>query len=77
MPGVTYDTENQTMILSQSWLSTFLRCPALAGHELRGELPQRSTDATELGTAWHDYVEMRGDGYEPDEAAQHAERRIY
>lgn len=73
MPGVTYDTENKTMILSQSWLSTFLRCPSLAGRELRGELADSSTDATELGTAWHNYVEMRGDGTSVEEAAWKAD----
>ena len=56
------------MVLSQSWLSTFLRCPSLAGRELRGELPERNTDATELGSAWHLYAEQRANGYSSSEA---------
>ena len=65
MPGATLDHVSKTFTVSQSWLGTFLRCPSLAGRELRGEVPSSDSDATALGTAWHEYIEDRLLGVRP------------
>lgn len=62
MPGARLDHESRTFTVSQSWLGTFLTCPARAGYELRGEVDSGHTDATLLGSAWHEYIEDRGRG---------------
>ena len=73
MPGATLDQKNKTFTVSQSWLGTYLRCPSLAGRELRDEVPLTETDATALGTAWHLYAELRALGYPEHEALHKAQ----
>lgn len=58
MPGITVDPSTSTIVVSQSWLKTFLVCPERARREVR-ERTSSNSDATARGHAIHRYMESR------------------
>jgi hypothetical protein len=64
VPGASIDALHRRLILSQSWLQDFMRCPERARLEL--VTPSHGyNDATAVGTALHHFMEhrMAGEDY--------------
>lgn len=60
MPGADLlvdDDGRKTVVLSQSWLGTYIACPEQARQILTGEIPESSTPEADLGISVHEAIE--------------------